>query len=204
HMGAGEYRFAGRKARVFRLSFSGELAFELAVPARFGERVIEALTQAGAVPYGVEALGVLRIEKGHPAGGELNGQTTARDLGMGRLMSSKKDFIGRAMTQRAALQAPDRPGLVGLRPVDKASRLRAGAHLLPLGAPARIEHDQGWMTSVAHSPNLDSWIGLGLLAGGLVRIGEWVRAYDPVRNGDVEVEVVPPCFIDPQGARLRA
>ncbi len=203
YMGAGEYQFAGRKARLFRISFSGELAFELAVPARSGERAIQEITQAGAVPYGVEALGVMRIEKGHPAGGELNGQTTARDLGMGRMMSSKKDYIGRAMARRPALQATDRPALVGLRPVDEASRLRAGAHFLPLSAPARIEHDQGWMTSVAHSPHLGCWIGLGMLAGGPARIGERVRAYDPVRNGDVEVDVVSPCFIDSEGARLR-
>jgi glycine cleavage system aminomethyltransferase T len=203
YMGAGEYRFGGRTARLFRISFSGELAFELAVPARLGERAVEAITAAGAVPYGVEALGVMRIEKGHPAGGELNGQTTARDLGMGRMMSSKKDYIGRAMAERPALLAAGRPALVGLRPVDKASRLRAGAHFLPLGAPSSIEHDQGWMTSVAHSPSLGCWIGLGMLAGGPARIGQRVRAYDPVRNGDVEVEVVPPCFIDPEGARLR-
>jgi sarcosine oxidase subunit alpha len=203
YMGAGEYRFAGRRARLFRISFSGELAFELAVPARLGEQAIDTITQAGAVPYGVEALGVMRIEKGHPAGGELNGQTTARDLGMGRMMSTKKAYIGRAMAHRPALLAVDRPALVGLRPVDKASRLRAGAHFLPVGAPGSIEHDQGWMTSVAHSPSLGSWIGLGMLAGGPARIGERVRAYDPVRNGDVEVEVVPPCFIDPEGARLR-
>jgi methylglutamate dehydrogenase subunit C len=203
YMGAGEYRFGGRTARLFRISFSGELAFELAVPARLGERAVEAITAAGAVPYGVEALGVMRIEKGHPAGGELNGQTTARDLGMGRMMSSKKDYIGRAMAERPALLAAGRPALVGLRPVDTASRLRAGAHFLPLGAPSSIEHDQGWMTSVAHSPSLGCWIGLGMLAGGPARIGQRVRAYDPVRNGDVEVEVVPPCFIDPEGARLR-
>ncbi len=203
YMAASACRFAGRPARLFRISFSGELAYELAVPARLAEAAMARITDTGAVPYGLEALAVMRIEKGHPAGGELNGQTTTRDLGMGRMMSVKKDYIGRAMANRAALTAPDRPALVGLRPVDKAERLRAGAHFLPLGAPGTIEHDQGWMTSVAHSPSLGHWIGLGMLAGGTARIGERIRAYDPVRNGDVAVEVVSSCFIDPEGARLR-
>ena len=203
YMAAAAYRFAGRPARVFRISFSGELAYELAVPARLGEAAMERITASGAVPYGIEALSVMRIEKGHPAGGELNGQTTARDLGLGRMMSTKKDYIGRAMAGRPALLAPDRPALVGLRPVDPSAQLRAGAHFLPVGAPNSIEHDQGWMTSVAHSPLLGCWIGLGMLAGGPARLGERVRAYDPVRNGNVEVEVVSPCFIDPEGARLR-
>ncbi len=193
----------GAAGRVFRISFSGELAYELAVPARQGAALIRRIAAAGAVPYGLEALAVMRIEKGHPAGGELNGQTTAGDLGLGRMVSSKKDFIGRAMARRPALLAPERPALVGLRAVDPAGRLRAGAHFLPLDAPNHIDHDQGWMSSVAHSPALGCWIGLGFLAGGPARHGQRVRAYDPVRNGDLEVEVVPPCFIDPEGARLR-
>ncbi|HYZ64951.1 MAG TPA: sarcosine oxidase subunit alpha, partial [Acetobacteraceae bacterium] len=202
YMGCAAMTVLGGSGRVFRISFSGERAYEVAVPARRGEALARAIVAAGAVPYGVEALSVMRIEKGHPAGGELNGQTTARDLGMARMMSTKKDFIGRALASRPALVAADRPGLVGVRPVDPAARLRAGAHFLPLGAPATIEHDQGWMSSAAHSPSL-GWIGLGFLAGGAARHGDRVRAYDPVRDGDVEVEVVPPCFLDPEGALLR-
>jgi len=91
----------GTPARLFRISFSGELAYEVAVPARFGDATARALMKAGApfgiAPYGLEALSVLRIEKGHAAGGELNGQTTANDLGLGRMMSTKKDFIGAVM-----------------------------------------------------------------------------------------------------------
>ncbi len=147
----------------------------------------------------------MRIEKGHPAGGELNGQTTANDLGMGRMMSTKKDFIGRALSRRPALRDPNRPTLVGLRPVDRAaSAARRRASAAGWGAPAAIDHDQGWVTSVAFSPSLGHWIGLAMLANGPARHGETiVRAYDPVRNGDVAVEVVPPCFIDPDGTRLR-
>jgi heterotetrameric sarcosine oxidase alpha subunit len=208
HLAARAVSFRGIAARLFRLSFSGELAYELAVPARYGDAAIRAIMQAGAefgiAPYGIEALGVMRIEKGHVAGQEMNGQLTARDLGLGRMMSSKKDYVGRVLAQRPALLDPERPAFVGFRPVDPAARLRAGAHFLSVGAAATLENDEGYLTSVAFSPMLKSWIGLGVLKRGPARIGERVRAYDPVRNGDVEVEVCSPHFFDPEGARLHA
>ncbi len=207
YMACAAVRAVGAGARIYRISFSGERAYEIAVPARHGDALIRALMAAGQphgmVPYGIEALSVMRIEKGHPAGSELNGQTTARDLGMAKMLSTKKDFIGRAMAARPALVAADRPTLVGLRPVDRTQRVRGGAHLLPVGAPARTEHDQGWITSAAHSPSEGGHIALGMLRGGLSRLGERVRAYDPIRHGDTVVEVVPPCFLDPEGERLR-
>ncbi|HEY3696012.1 sarcosine oxidase subunit alpha family protein [Phenylobacterium sp.] len=207
YMAAAETRWGEIPARVFRLSFSGERAFEVAVPAGYGEALVRALMQAGAplgvTPYGTEALGVMRIEKGHAGGGELNGQTTAADLGLGRMMSRKKDYVGRVLAGRPGLADPDRPALVGLRPVDPGRRLRAGAHFLPVGAPATAAHDEGWLTAAAFSPTVGGWIGLGLLKGGPRRYGERVRAYDPVRNGDVVVEVCPPVFVDPEGSRLR-
>ncbi|MCZ0738843.1 glycine cleavage T C-terminal barrel domain-containing protein, partial [Phreatobacter sp. AB_2022a] len=196
----------GVPARLFCLSFSGELAYELAVPAAFGAAALEALLAAGeplgACAYGTEAMAVMRIEKGHVAGGELNGQTTLGDLGLGRLMSAKKDCIGKVMATRPALTDPDRPALAGFRPVDRSQRLRAGAHFIPLGAAPRIEADEGHMTSVAFSPTLGHWIGLGLVRRGAARQGERLRAYDPVRGGDVEVEICSPVFVDPEGSKL--
>jgi sarcosine oxidase subunit alpha len=198
----------GIPARLYRLSFSGELAFEIGVPARYGDALARTLMEAGApfgiVAYGTEALGVMRIEKGHVAGNEIDGRTTARDLGLGRMMSTKKDFIGRVMASRPALIADDRPALVGLRPLVGAQRLRAGAHLLPRGAAQRAANDHGVVTSAAFSPSLDRWIGLGLLVGGLQRAGERLDAADPVRENTIELEVCSPCFIDPTGERLRA
>jgi sarcosine oxidase subunit alpha len=197
----------GMQARIFRISFSGELAYELAIPARYGDAIIRRIIAAGAeygiVPYGTEALGVMRIEKGHVAGNELNGTTTARDLGLGRMMSQKKDYIGRVMSERPGLTDPDRPAVAGFRPIDKSQRLRSGAHFLALGAKASAANDEGYMTSVAFSPSLGHWIGLGLIRMGPSRHGERVRAYDPVRNGDIEVEICDPVFIDPKGERLR-
>lgn len=196
----------GIPARLFRISFSGELAYELAVPADYGESMMRALMalgeRYGITPYGTEALTVLRIEKGHVAGNELNGQTTARDLGLGKMVSSKKDFVGRLMAKRDALIESDRPSLVGVRPVNMQERLSAGAHFIAAGREANLANDEGYMTSVAYSPHLKHWIGLGLLKNGPARVGERIRAYDAVRNGDVEVEVCRPVFFDPEGARL--
>ncbi len=209
YMAAGALTVCGGvKARLFRLSFSGELAYEIAVPARFGHALAEALMAAGRefgiVPYGTEALGVMRIEKGHPAGNELNGQTTAHDLGFAKLLSRKKDFVGRAMAARPALCDPARPALVGLKPVESSDRLRAGSHLLPVGAEAVAANDAGYVTSAAYSPTLGHWIALALLANGPARMGEQIRVYDPVRNGDVLAEVVAPVFYDPEGQKLHA
>jgi sarcosine oxidase subunit alpha len=198
----------GIKARLFRISFSGELSYELAVPARLGDALIRRLMEAGSpfgvTAYGTEALGVMRIEKGHAAGNEINGQTTAGDLGLGRMLSSKKDFIGRIMAARPGLLDPNRPTLVGFVPGNRADRLHAGAHFTPLGTPGRAEYDEGYMTSVAYSPTVRHWIGLGLLRRGRERIGTRVRSHNPVRGADLEVEVCSPIFIDPSGERLHA
>jgi glycine cleavage system aminomethyltransferase T/NADPH-dependent 2,4-dienoyl-CoA reductase/sulfur reductase-like enzyme len=207
YMAAGELTICGgTPARLFRLSFSGELAYELAVPARFGNALAQALMAAGAAqnitPYGTEALGVMRIEKGHPAGAELNGQTTAHDLGMGRLLSGKKDFIGRALSARSALTDPARPRLVGLKPLDGTTLLRAGSHLLPPGATAIASNDQGYITSAAFSPTLGHPIALAMLANGPARLGEIIRVYDPVRNGDTLAEITAPVFYDAARSRL--
>jgi methylglutamate dehydrogenase subunit C len=197
----------GLPARLFRISFSGELAFEIAVPAGYGEvlwqQLMEAGREFGIAAYGTEALGTMRIEKGHVAGNEINGQTTAGDLGLGKMLSANKDFIGRVMAQRPGLVAATRPRLVGLKPVVRRDRLRAGAHFIREGAQPAARTDEGYMTSAAFSPTLDHWIGLGLIAHGPDRHGERVRAYDPVRGGDVAVEICHPTFLDPSGERLR-
>jgi methylglutamate dehydrogenase subunit C len=208
HMAAARVSaLGGIPARLFRLSFSGELAYEIAVPAGYGDALIRRIMGAGqphgGVPYGTEAMGVMRIEKGHIGGGELNGQTTARDLGLGRMMSAQKDYIGRVLAQRPALTDPSRPALVGIKPVDRTARLRAGAHFIPEGADPVAGNDQGHVTSVVFSPSLGHWIGLGLLSRGPERHGERVRAYDPIRSSDTPVEVCGPVFLDPQGEQLR-
>ncbi len=213
YMAAGEISVCGGiPARLFRISFSGELAYEIAVPTRYGDSLMRVLMEAGeefdVIPYGTEALGVMRIEKGHAAGPELNGQTSAYDLGMGGMVSGKKDFIGYTLGLREDLQRDDRMQMVGFKPVntndliDKGHSL-AGAHLLGLRDEASTENDQGWISSSVYSPILGCYIGLGFIKGGHSRKGESVRAVDLVRGSDVEVEICSQHFFDPEGERLR-
>ena len=208
YMAAGEITVCGgTRARLYRLSFSGELAFEIGVPSRHGDALIRKIMEAGAeygiTPYGTEALGVMRIEKGHVAGAELNGISTAGDLGLGRMMSTKKDYIGRVLAGRPALVDPNRPVVVGFRPADRKRRIRAGAHFIRQGLEAAAQNDEGYMTSVAFSPSIGHWIGLGFLARGPERMGEIIRACDPIRGEEYLVEVVSPIFYDPEGEKLR-
>ncbi|MDE2739272.1 MAG: sarcosine oxidase subunit alpha, partial [Paracoccaceae bacterium] len=197
----------GWKARLFRISFSGELAYEIAVPSRYGNSMMETLMEAGqefnVVPYGTEALGVMRIEKGHFAGNELTGQTTAFNLGLDRMVSKKKDSIGNKLSERPGLNQPDGIRLVGFVPVDKNKQFNAGAHFVSKGKEKNLENDEGWMTSVAYSPTLGYTIGLGFIKNGLNRFGEIVHAVDPLRGNNTDVEVCSPHFYDPDGGRQR-
>ncbi len=204
-MGVTQTTVAGSiPARLFRISFSGELAYELAIPAGHGAALASALLDAGAEPYGLEALNVLRLEKGHLVGAELNGQTTAADVGLGRMLKKKSDFIGRVLAQRPALLCPDRPSLVGLRPRNPAETLPAGAHLIPAGSEANAANDHGHVTSVAFSATLGHTIGLALLNGGARHTGRIFRAVSPLHGMDTEVEIVSPVFHDPENLALHA
>jgi len=209
YMGCGDITVCGGlRARLFRISFSGELAFEIAVPTRYGDALVRRMMEAGrefeAIVYGTEALGVMRIEKGHAAGNELNGTTSALNLGMGGMVNKKKDSIGSTLSERAGMNQADALCLVGFRPVNASESFAAGSHLIAKEAVANAANDLGYMTSVAYSPNLGHTIGLGLLKGGANRKGEVLRAVNPVQNIETLVEVVSAHFIDPEGERLRA
>ena len=197
----------GLPARLFRISFSGELAYEIAVPARYGDAMIRALMTAGEpydiTPYGTEALGVMRIEKGHVTGNELNGTITARNLGMEKMVSKKKDSIGAILSGREALVAEDGLCLVGLQALN-GTDVTAGSHLFAVGTPVDAKHDQGYVTSAAYSPHLEASIGLGFITNGAARHGEIVRAMNPLQGRSAELKIVSPHFIDPEGDRLRA
>ena len=194
-------------ARLFRISFSGELAYEIGVPNRYGDALIRALMDVGKkfglIPYGLEALTTMRIEKGHVAGGELNGQTTPRDLGLNKMVSQKKDCIGKHLSERPALLEKNRPMLVGLKSISGKSNLSAGAHFLDIGSNPSLDNDLGHMTSTTYSPTLNCWIGLGLLKNGRERLGGTIRAVDFMRKTDVLVEICDPIFVDINGERLR-
>ena len=154
------------------------------------------------VAYGTEALSVLRIEKGHVSGAELDGRTTAQDMALGRMMSSKKHFVGEVLCQREGMKDDSRPSLVGVKPVDKAQRLRGGAHFVKDVADAGRIKSLGWVSSVADSPAVGCWIGLGYLRGGMAHEGEKLFAWYPLKEEMVEVEICNPVFVDPEGERL--
>ncbi|MEO1249626.1 MAG: glycine cleavage T C-terminal barrel domain-containing protein, partial [Pseudomonadota bacterium] len=157
----------------------------------------------GVVAYGLEALSIMRLEKGHPIVSELDGRMTAREAGMGKMVSQKKDCIGNVLCRREAMADETGLKMMGFRPVDRSEALTAGAHFVRTGKTVTLENDEGYMTSVGYSPTLGHPIGLGFIKRGGERIGETVRAVDPVRGKDIEVEIVSPHFYDPEGARLR-
>jgi sarcosine oxidase subunit alpha len=204
-MAAAPARIAGVSGRLFRISFSGELAYELAVPARHALPVMQAILAAGEahgiVPYGLDALNTLRIEKGHVTGAELNGTTTADDLGFGRMLKKSGDFVGRALAGRPGLADPERLQLVGVRPVDPTKRLRNGAHLVE---PEARERSLGHVTSSTPSVEIEGWLGLALLSGGRGRIGTRLLAASPIHGEWIEVLVTSPHAVDPENARVRA
>jgi heterotetrameric sarcosine oxidase alpha subunit len=207
HLGVVCVPVAGVPCRVFRMTYSGELAYEIAAPADRALQVWGALLEAGRAedirPYGTEAMGALRIEKGHIAGPELDGRTTAGDLGLGGLMSSSKDYIGRRLSQRPALSDPNRPQLVGFIPLDTKARLRAGAQIIEGPRPAGITPMVGHVSSMTYSPVLGHDIALGLVKGGRVRLGQTVYAAFPLKNEVTPVRIVAPVFYDPEGVRFR-
>jgi heterotetrameric sarcosine oxidase alpha subunit len=206
-MSCGPVGVMGVPGRLFRISFSGERGYEVSVPARYGESLWRSLVaQAellGGGPYGMEALNVLRIEKGFITHAEIHGRVTAFDIGMERMVSAKKDCIGKPASERPGLSGPDREQLVGLRPSGAVKELTAGAHLFERDAAATREHSQGYVTSVGFSPTLDSYLGLGFLKDGRARHGEIVRLVDHLRKVETYCEVCDPVFFDPDGGRMR-
>ena len=204
-MAAAAATIAGVPGRVFRISFSGELAYEVAVPAGHALPVWTALLAAGEPfgirPYGLDALNTLRIEKGHVTGAELNGNTSADDLGFARMLKKQGDFVGRTLAQRPGLTASGRLQLVGVRPVDRRQRLRNGTQLL---ARAGSRDSLGYVTSCTPSVELEGWAGLALVADGRARLGARLIGASPVHGELGEIEIVSPHMLDPENRRVRA
>ena len=204
-MAASAATIASIAGRLFRISFSGELAYEIAVPAHHALTVWSALLEAGKPfglrPYGLDALNTLRIEKGHVTSAELNGNTTAEDLGMQRMLKQQGDFVGRVLARRQGLVAPERLQLVGVRPLDRTRRLRNGTQLVAAAEPTT---SLGYVTSSTPSAEQDGWVGLALVSGGRARIGDRVLGVSPVHNETTDIEIVSPHHCDPGNARVRA
>ena len=203
HWAAGP--LAALDARVYRVSFSGELGFEVAVPAGQGPKLWEALIARGAefgvMPYGTEALHVMRAEKGFiMIGDETDGTVTPRDLGLPS-GAKKADFLGKRGMERAHLTDPERWRLVGLETLD-GEVLPHGAHAVAGGRNANDQRvTEGRVTSSYFSPTLGRGIALGLVRRGPERMGE-VLLFPLGWGRQMRARIVPPCFFDPEGGRL--
>lgn len=204
-MGIVHGEIAGAPVMICRLSFSGEMAFEVYSGAGHGSHVWKALMLAGKpfglVPYGLEALGTLRIEKGHVTGAEIDGRTTGRDLHLDWMLSKKKPFIGSAMMDREGLMAEDRIKLVGLISLDNRP-LNGGAHIVEENNPDEPRNSIGHITAVCYSPALGKYIGLALVQGGKSRHGSRAFVADPLRKRFGPIEIVSHHFFDPEGKRM--
>jgi sarcosine oxidase subunit alpha len=206
HMGIARGRICGVPALLFRVSFTGELGFEINVPADFALTVWEAICQAGTphglTPYGTEAMHVLRAEKGYIIiGQETDGTVTPDDVGLSwAIGKNKPDFVGKRSLARAALSAPDRKQLVGLLTADPQTVLEEGSQVMSARGQRPPHRPIGHVTSSYYSPALARSIALALVAGGRSRIGETLSV--PGAHGEVPVTVTAAVFYDREGARL--
>ncbi len=207
YMGVIEFKFEGVEVRVLRLSFSGELAYEVHCSADYTtalwEHILKAAELLGIKPYGLEALASLRIEKGHVAGADLDHRNTLDDLGLGKMAGKDKAYIGKELRFREDCQAPERWSLVGIESMEEGAKLRGGAILF--AATDEIKgHGRGYITSVTWSTELNKYIALALYNGGLKHEGEDIICAFPLKNENVKARIVSPHFIDKQGERLHA
>jgi len=208
HMSVREARVAGLPARVFRMSFTGELGYEINVPAGEGARLwpilLDAVERAGGCAYGTEAMHVLRAEKGYIiVGQETDGTMTPVDVGLGwAIGKGKRDFVGKRGMMRADLVAPGRKQLVGLQTLDGRTVLEEGAQVTAEATPVTGSAALGHVTSSYWSEALQRPIALAVVANGRGRAGETLHV--PMPGHAVPVRVVSPVFHDPEGARLHA
>ncbi len=206
HMSVREGRICGVLTRLFRVSFTGELGFEVNVPSDYGPAVWNAIFEAGKphgiAPYGTEATHVLRAEKGFIiVGQETDGTMMPHDVGLGWAIGrAKKDFVGKRALARPEMARPDRKQLVGLLTHEPGVVLEEGAQIVDdPGQPIPMKM-LGHVTSSYWSPTLGRSIALAMLAGGRRRRGETLCVPMPGRN--IQVRVVEPVFYDPKGERL--
>jgi sarcosine oxidase subunit alpha len=206
HMSVARGKVCGHPLLLFRVSFTGELGFEINVPSEFGLEVWEAVYAAGAqfgiVPYGTEAMHVLRAEKGYIiVGQETDGTATPDDAGLSwAIGKNKTDFVGLRSLQRPAMKRADRKQLVGLKAKDGRTVIDEGAQICETPGQRPPMQLIGHVTSSYAAATVGFPIALAMIAGGRARLG--ATLYVPMPNGDIEVEVTSPVFYDPEGARI--
>jgi len=205
HMSYKEGKVAGIDVRVLRVSYTGELSYEINVPACLMALLWDRIAGAGVV-HGLTAVGVegwmlLRTEKGYlHIGGDTDGTTTPLDVGWSHVLKKKSDFVGRRSLLQVENQRSDRLGFVGLEAVEADVVLPISAHIIA-ERPGGIESD-GYITSAGFSPTLNRGVALGMIRGGDRRMGEIVSIRTPA--GIRKAKIVNPAAYDPEGERLRA
>ncbi len=207
-MGYKEAEFFGVPSRIFRISFSGELAYEINVKSDHGmfmwEKMMEVGKEFGNQPYGTEALSTLRIEMGHVAGPELDGRTIPSDVLLNGLVSKKKDFIGKNSLGREAFNVESRQKIVGLIPIDRKSSIPEGSHIVQ-DQNAKLPNPKlGHVSSSCWSVENNNPFSLAIMKDGKNMIGKKFFAVSPLKNKSIEVEVISSHYVDPEGKRVRS
>ncbi len=206
-MGIIKTKILGANMMIARISFSGELAYEIYIQSSKCVEILEALMFVGKdfdlQFYGLEALGGLRIEKGHPVGSELDGRTTLDDINLSKMAKKNKNFIGKFMMNRGVLSDVNRPKLVGLESTTQP--ILGGSIIQEIGIEPLLQgHGIGWVSSYTYSPILQKHIALGFVANGRNSHGKMVSIADPLRSGYSVAKIVSPHFYDPEGKKLHA
>ncbi len=207
-MGYMEGNLFGVKAKIFRISFSGELAYEVNVESDNGnymwEKIIEIGKEFNIQPYGTEALSTLRIEMGHVAGSELDGRTIPYDNSLEGLVSKKKDFIGKRSLSKKAYVEPDRQKVVGVVPLDKKTSIPEGSYIVK-DAKAKLPNPKlGHVSASCWSVEYDNPFSLAIIKDGKNMIGKKLFAMSPLKNKIIPVEIVSSHYVDPKGERVRS
>ena len=207
-MGYIEGDLFGVKAKIFRISFSGELAYEINVESDHGlfmwEKMMEIGKDFNIQPYGTEALSTLRIEMGHVAGPELDGRTVPYDVSLEGLVSKKKDFIGKRSLQKEAFNKADRQKIVGLVPTDKKSTIPEGSHLV-VDKNAKLPNPKlGHVSSSCWSVENNNPFSLAIVKDGKNMIGKKLFAVSPLKKTAIEVEIISSHYVDHEGKRVRS
>ena len=207
-MGYVESKLDDIPARIFRISFSGELAYEINVESHYGlymwERVMDLGQELNIEPYGTEALSTLRIEMGHVAGSEIDGRTIPHDLSLEGMLSKKKDFIGKRSLNREAFINPSREKIVGVVPLDKKTTIPEGSHLVLDGNASLPNPKLGHISASCWSVEYNNPFSLAILKNGKNMIGQKLYAVSPLKNKNIPVEIVSSHYVDPKGERVRS
>jgi len=207
-MGFVQAKLKGVNARIFRISFSGELAYEVNVESNNGNFMWEQIMEAGQEfeiqPYGTEALSTLRIEMGHVAGSELDGRTIPYDNSLEGLVSQKKDFIGKRSLNKSAFTASNRQKIVGVVPLDKKTSIPEGSYIVR-DAKAKLPNPKlGHVSASCWSVEYNNPFSLAIIEDGKNMIGQKLFALSPLKNKSIPVEIVSSHYVDPKGERVRS